>query len=161
VVAVSASVISPVVPALLPRSDRVVAGGTAAMSLARGPLPLPSLIAGRTSNVVYGLAALDDRGRVADRFVMRALGWCAGLGLAIEETGGVLTIRTDPHGDHQVTGQGHLRLPAPLRHRCGLVPGDRVLLAADPDRSRLTVYPPAALDHALAQPTDTAGGEPA
>jgi hypothetical protein len=80
------------------------------------------LIPGRTSRLVYGLAALDDRGRVADRVVLRALGWSAGLRLAIEETGGALTVRTDPHGNHQVTGQGHLRLPAPLRHRYSLAP---------------------------------------
>jgi len=157
---VTASVITSVVPALLPRSGQVAAGGAAPRSLVRGPLPLPSLISRRTSNVVYGLAALDDRGRVADRVVMRALGWRAGLRLAIEEIGGVLTVHTEPHGDHQVTGQGHLRLPAPLRHRCALAAGDRVLLAADPDRALLTIYPPAALDNALAQPADTPGGEP-
>ena len=88
--------------------------------------------------------------------MLRALGWSAGLRLAISETGGVLTVHTDPAGDHQVTNQGHLRIPAPLRHRCALAPGDRVLLAADPDHSRLAIYPPAALDHALTQP----GGEP-
>jgi hypothetical protein len=132
------------------------------VSLVRGPLPLPSLISRRTSTVVYGLSALDDRGRVADRVVMRALGWSAGLRLDIYETAGVLTVTTDPDGGYQVTNQGHLRLPAPLRHRCGLEAGDRVLLAADPDRSRLAIYPPAALDTLLSQqPTDTAGGAPA
>ena len=153
VVAVSASTISSVVPPVLPRSGgRVASGDPAVFSLVRGPLPLPSLISRRTSHLVYGLAAHDDRGRVADLFVMRALGWRAGLRLTINETGGVLTVRTDPHGDYQVTGQGYLRLPAALRHRCALAAGDRVLLAADPDRSRLAVYPPAALDHALARP---------
>ncbi len=112
--------------------------------------------------MVYGLSAVDDRGRVADGVVMRALGWPAGLRLDIHETGGILAITIDPDGSHQVTNQGHLRLPAPLRHRCGLVAGDRVLLAADPDRSRLAIYPPAALDSALAQQSiDPAGGEPA
>lgn len=158
----SAPAISPVVPPLLPRSSgRVAAGGSSGLSLVRAPLPLPSLISRRTSRLVYGLAALDDRGRVADRVVMRALAWHARQRLAIEETGGVLTVRPDPDGDQQVTGQGHLRLPAALRHRCALAAGDRVLLAADPGRSRLAVYPPAALDTALAQPTDPVGGEPA
>ncbi|MGH4011628.1 MAG: AbrB/MazE/SpoVT family DNA-binding domain-containing protein [Pseudonocardiaceae bacterium] len=99
---------------------------------------------------------------VADRVVMRALGWSAGLRLDIHEMAGVLTVFTDPEGIYQVTSQGNLRLPAPLRHRCGLVAGDRVLLAADPDLSRLAVYPPAALDSLLPQQsTDTTGGEPA
>lgn len=149
--------ISPVVPAVLPRSGGRAAAG---VSLVRAPLPLPSLISRRASSVVYGLAALDDRGRVADRVVMRTLGWSAGLRLGIAETGGVLAVRPGPQGAYQVTGQGYLRLPASLRHRCGLVAGDRVLLAADPDRSQLAIYPPAALDIALAQ-LDTAGGEPA
>jgi hypothetical protein len=158
----SAPVISAVVPAVLPRSGGRVATGDSVLSLIRAPLPLPSLISRRTSNLVYGLAAIDDRGRVADRVVMRALGWRAGLRLVIEETGGVLTVHTDASGDYQVTGQGHhLRLPAPLRHRCALAAGDRVLLAADLDRSRLTIYPPATLDTALALPTSPAGGEPA
>ncbi len=93
---------------------------------------------------------------------MRVLGWPAGLCLDIHETGGVLAVLTDPNGVYQVTSQGHLRLPAPLRHRCGLAAGDRVLLAADPERSRLAVYPPAALDTLLSrQSTETTGGEPA
>ena len=148
----TASVISPVVPAVLPRSGGQVAAGFAVV---RGPLPLPSLISVRTSRLVYGLAAVDDRGRVADRVVLRALGWPAGQRLTIAETSGILTVHTDPAGHYQVTSQGHLRIPAPLRHRCGLTGGDRVLLAADPDRSRLAIYPPTALDHALTQP----GGE--
>jgi hypothetical protein len=36
-----------------------------------------------------------------------------------------------------------------------------VLLAADPDRCQLTIYPPAALDDFLPQQSDSAGGEPA
>ncbi len=47
-----------------------------------------------------------------------------------------------------------------LRHRCGLGAGDRVLLAADPNRSRLAIYPPAALDLALRPTTHSTGGDP-
>ncbi|HWM02736.1 MAG TPA: hypothetical protein VNP92_10420 [Actinophytocola sp.] len=58
-----------------------------------------------------------------------------------------------------------MRIPAGLRHRCGLATGDRVLLAADPTHSHLTIYPPAALDKALTPhpvaPTTTNGGDPA
>jgi hypothetical protein len=160
VVPVRAGVIAPVVPPL-PSGGGRMADGPGVVSLARGPLPLPSLPPGRTSTVVYGLSAVDDRGRVADRVVMRALGWSAGRGLDIREADGVLTVFTAPDGAYQVTSQGHLRLPAVLRHRCGLVAGDRVLLAVDPSRSRLTIYPPTALDNALTQPTEMAGGESA
>lgn len=147
------------IPPLLPHGG-TRAGSPGVVALVRGPLPLPSLISRRTSTVVYGLSALDDRGRLADRVVMRALGWSAGLRLDIGEKAGILTVLTAPDGAYQVTNQGHLRLPAPLRHKCGLQAGDRVLLATDPERSRLTIYPPAALDNFLPpQSTDTASGE--
>jgi hypothetical protein len=81
--------------------------------------------------------------------VLRALGWSAGHRLDIREAAGTLTVVPNPAGDHQVTGQGHLRIPAVMRHRCGLATGDRVLLVADPDRSQLAIYPPGALDKAL------------
>jgi hypothetical protein len=153
-------VIAPVVPPLLPASGRAAA--PCVVTLVRGPLPLPILIPRRRSTVVYGLSAVDDRGRVADRVVMRALGWSVGLRLDIRVAAGVLTVFTDSEGLYQVTSQGHLRLPASLRHRCGLNAGDRVLLAADSQRSRLVVYPPAALDIILPQQfTDTIGGESA
>jgi hypothetical protein len=92
---------------------------------------------------------------------MQVLGWSPGQRLDISEINGVLAVHPDTGGTAQITSQGHLRLPAALRHLCGLVAGDRVLLAADSGRSRLTVYPPAALDHALARHADTTGGEPA
>jgi hypothetical protein len=98
---------------------------------------------------------------VVDRVALRALGWPAGHRLSVHEAGGTLTITPDPAGDHQVTGQGFLRLSAALRYRCGLTPGDRVILAADPDRSCLAIYSPAALDAALAHlPTTRPGGGP-
>jgi hypothetical protein len=61
---------------------------------------------------VYGLAAVDCRGRVADRAVVHALGWTPGTRLDIRETRGLPVIRTDTHGVFSVTTQGHLR-----RHR--------------------------------------------
>ncbi|WP_345535875.1 hypothetical protein [Phytohabitans rumicis] len=45
-----------------------------------------------------------------------------------------------------VTGLGHVRLPAVVRHRCDLAGGDRVLLAADRAQGRLVVHPPVMLD---------------
>jgi hypothetical protein len=149
-------VIAPVVPppavGRLPARDGVG-------PLARAPLPLPDLLPQRTSAVVYGASAVDDRGRVAERVVLRALRWPAGHRVSIRESGGALTVVPDPAGNHQVTGRGFLRIPAALRHRCGLATGDRVLLAADPDRSQLAIYPPAALDKALARTAPANGGD--
>jgi hypothetical protein len=109
------------------------------------------LIPRRTTAIVYGLPALDDRGRLADRTIMQVLGWSAGLRLNISETRELLVIRSQEHGEFQVTGQGYLRVPAPLRHRCGLQSGDRVLLAADPRQGQLVIYPLAALDALIAR----------
>lgn len=157
---VSVVIISPVVPPLLPRGSHRLADGPGVMPVARRSLPLPSLIPQRTTAIVYGLSALDDRGRLADRTIMGVLGWSAGLRLHITETRGILVIRSQDHGEFHVTGQGNLRVPAPLRHRCGLQTGDRVLLAADPRRGQLVVYPPAALDALIAQQTaDLTDGE--
>ncbi len=99
---------------------------------------------------MYGLAAVDCRGRVADRAVVGALGWVSGTRLDIGESGGLLVVRADAHGGFSLTRQGHLRLPATVRRGCGLISGDRVLLVADPARDLLVVYPPAALDDLLA-----------
>jgi hypothetical protein len=138
-----------IAPLVLSHGAGPTTAGVRVVSLTRQPLPLAELPPQRTSAVVYGASAVDDRGRVADRVVLRALGWPAGHRLDIREAAGTLTVVADPAGGHQVTGQGHLRIPAELRHRCGLATGDRVLMAADPDRSHLAIYPPAALDKAL------------
>jgi hypothetical protein len=80
---------------------------------------------------------------------MHALGWTTGLRLNLTEHDGVLTALPANSGAVAVVAPGHFRVPAPLRNRCVLSAGDRVLLAADPERSRLTIYPPAALDALL------------
>jgi hypothetical protein len=149
-----------IAPVVLPPSAGRLTAHAGVVALARQPLPMPDLSPPRTSAVVYGASAVDDRGRVADRFVIRALGWPAGHRLDIRESAGTLTVVPDPDGSYQVTGQGYLRIPAEIRHRCGLATGDRVLLAADPDRSHLAIYSPAALDRALGQQSTRPGGEP-
>jgi NAD(P)-dependent dehydrogenase (short-subunit alcohol dehydrogenase family) len=45
---------------------------------------------------VYGLAAVDRRGRIADHAIMHALGWQPGTRLDIRETHGLLLIHADP-----------------------------------------------------------------
>jgi hypothetical protein len=107
---------------------------------------------------VYGLATLDDRGRLADRAVVRALGWPARQRLAVRETAGLFLLSAATEGALEVTGQGHLRLPALLRHRYGLHAGDSLFLAADTRARRLVIYPPAALDALTAAHREAMGG---
>ena len=71
----------PVVPAVVlpPPSE-----GRARTSRPSGrPLPLPTLTARRMRSTVYGVARVDDRGRVADRTIIRALGWTADTRLSM------------------------------------------------------------------------------
>lgn len=150
-------VVSPLVPPA-DRSDGC--GGRLAARAGRRPLPVPRLAGTRLRSTVYGLAAVDDRGRVADHAVVRALGWRSGTRLDVHESGGLVLVRADRQGVFSVTGQGYVRLPATVRHWCGLVPGDRVLLAADPDHGLLVVHPPAALDAMVSQfHADVLGGD--
>jgi hypothetical protein len=109
---------------------------------------------------VYGMTVLDRHGRLANRIVLQALGWAAGTTLDIGGTGELVTLQAswdgNPSGASYVTAQGYLRLPARIRQRCGLWPGDRVLLAADPSRLLLRVYPPSTLDKLLGAVLDQA-----
>lgn len=151
VVDVTGPVIKPVVPSTTPvRQDSASAVGHPRSIGTRRALPLPVVPAPRERVVVYGLAAVDGRGRVADQAVLRALSWAPDTRLAFRETDHLLIIRRDAHGVFKITKQGHLRLPAPIRHCCGLLPGDRVLLTAEPARGLLVVHPPAVLDDMIA-----------
>ncbi|MBB5908258.1 hypothetical protein [Actinoalloteichus hymeniacidonis] len=98
------------------------------------------------------MGAVDSRGRVADRSVLRALGWVAGTRIELCARDGLVVVERSASAVLLITVQGHLRLPAVIRHRVGLVAGDRVLLAADPVGDRLIVYPPSVLDDLLVVP---------
>jgi hypothetical protein len=79
-----------------------------------------------------------------------ALAWRAGARLDIRVIGGLITVTTSDEGAFSATIHGHLRLPATVRHFCGVEPGDRVLLAAEPVDGVLAVYSPAVMDSMLA-----------
>jgi hypothetical protein len=57
--------------------------------------------------------------------------------------------RRDPGGMVELPPTAFIPIPAALRRRCGLVPGDQVLLAALPDQDALTAYCLAVVDQAL------------
>jgi hypothetical protein len=97
------------------------------------------------SSVVCGIAAIDCNGRLAEATVIPTLGWTPGTQLDIRVNGGLVLITADPQAVFRVTRPGQVRLPATVRHWCGLAPGSRVLLVADPEAGRLVVHPPAAL----------------
>jgi bifunctional DNA-binding transcriptional regulator/antitoxin component of YhaV-PrlF toxin-antitoxin module len=100
-------------------------------------------------DVVYGFGRMDESGRVADRAMISALGWQPGDRLTITAGAGVVIARRDPGGLVTMPAKPYLVIPAALRRRCGLRPGDRVLLAVFPDRDALAAYSFAVVDQAL------------
>ncbi|GLY49932.1 hypothetical protein [Lentzea sp. NBRC 102530] len=138
------SYIRPIVPDTTPEK----ASDASARAIGQ-PLPLIAVPASRPprlTNVQYRMAAVDHRGRLADRHITAALDWNAGTRLNIREHDGLLVVTADPHGVLQPTKQGYLRLPADARRAAGVSCGDRVLLTAHLDRQTVTVFPPIALD---------------
>jgi hypothetical protein len=139
-----------VVPLLVPASLPPRTDDRGVPSRAGGrPLPLPSLVARRARTTVYGLAGVDDRGRVADRNLIRALGWTCATRLDMRVAAGRVVITAVPDGARGLAGRDRLPLPAHLRRGCGIEPGDRVLLAAEPAHGVLTIHPTASLDAML------------
>jgi hypothetical protein len=127
---VTGTLIAPVIP-----SPAAAAGRPARAPAAAGTLPLavpPAL--SRTPalgpDVVYGLARVDRPTLTAEA--------------------GVVIIRRDPSGPVTLPPRSCVPIPAALRHRCGLLPGDPVLLTAVLAEDTLTAYSLAVVDQALA-----------
>jgi hypothetical protein len=112
-----------------------------------------------TPSAYYAVTAMDTWGRLSDRSPISSLGWRPDVRLALKVTPSAVVAAPDPAGREAVTRQGHLRLPAPIRHLFRLAAGDRLLLAACQDRGFLVVYPIAILDGMiLAYHHESAGG---
>jgi hypothetical protein len=99
--------------------------------------------------VVYGVARIDASGRICERTVIAALGWVGGDRLTSTAVSGVVTALRDPGGMVTLPASGYITIPAALRRRCGLEPGDQVLLAAVPAADMLAAYSFAAVDEAI------------
>jgi hypothetical protein len=104
------------------------------------------------------MSVLDRGGRIADRAAIEALAWTPGTRLHLDPGRTHLTLRAAIDGAFAVKDHRYLWLPAAPRHRLGLRPGDRVLLAAQPERQTLIVYPPAALDELLTHGRSASAG---
>lgn len=110
-------------------------------------LPVPHLIDHSTQSTMrYVVTTVDCHGRLADRSPLRILGWRPHTQINLKAIRGVLIVATRSEGPHSVTSQGHLQLPAPIRHTCRLKPGARLLVTAFPDRDLLVAYSGSALD---------------
>ena len=142
----TAPLIAPVIPSSARPSvrGRRVAGAGRPLPVAAVLVPPPA-----PQDVLYGFGRIDAAGRVADRAVIRALGWCCGDRLTMTAEAGVVTARRDPGGMIAMTAKPYIVIPAALRRRCGLQPGDRVLLAAVPADDTLTACSFAVVDQAI------------
>ena len=139
------TLIAPVIPSSA--AARLARASAAARTLPLAVPPVCSPALGR--DVVYGLARVDRSGRVADRTVTGALGWRGGDRLTLTAGAGVVVIRRDLSGLVTLSPRSCVPIPAALRHRCGLLPGDPVLLTAVPAEDTLTAYSLAVVDQAL------------
>jgi hypothetical protein len=142
----TAPTIAPVIP-----SPGRLAGSPRVRPGAVRPLPMagPAAALSVPEDVVYGTGRIDASGRVTDHAVSCALGWREGDRLTLAASPGVVTARRDPGGMVIVPARACLAIPAVLRRRCGLRPGDRVLLAAVPGQDMLAAYSFAVVDRAL------------
>lgn len=142
----SARLVAPVIPS----SVRSPAGGRGGRGAARClPTAGAPVVPALPDGVLYGFGRIDSSGRVADRAVTAALGWQAGERLTLTAAAGVVIARRDPAGMVTLPAKPYVAIPAVLRRRCGLRPGDRVLLAVLPGEDALAAYSFAVVDQAL------------
>jgi hypothetical protein len=120
-----------------------------ARSAAGRTLPLARPVRSVPQDVVYGIARIDASGRICERAVVTALGWGAGDRLTLTAEAGVVTVRRDSGGMVCMPASAYITIPAALRRRCGLEPGDQVLLAALPDEDALAAFTLAVVDQAI------------
>jgi hypothetical protein len=115
-------------------SDRQFVAVSSLPLVALQPLAVPTLL-----HCV--VTPIDARGRLADGSPARILGWAPGQPISITAVpqGGGHMIEVRSGGPNAITRQGHLRIPAYVRHLCGIPTGDRLLVAATPGHG-LTVY---------------------
>jgi hypothetical protein len=97
----------------------------------------------------YAVTTIDDRGRLADRSPLRILGWLPESSISINVLQGAVIVVTRSRGPGTITRQGHVRLPASVRHSCRLAPGARLLVAACPDHDLLAAYRTSTLEAML------------
>jgi hypothetical protein len=131
---VTGTLIAPVIPSSAAARPARAPAAARTLPLTVPPARPPAL----PRDVVYGLAHVDRSGRVADRTVTGALGWRGGDRLTLTAEAGVVVIRRDPAGLVTLPPRSGVPIPAALRHRCGLLPGDPVLLTAVPAEDTLT-----------------------
>jgi hypothetical protein len=124
--------------------------GTGSSSREPG-LPVPRLSQRkRDATVFYTVTTVGHNGRLADRSLIRNVHWAPGQRLSLDASSDTITAYAVPAGDHAITRDGFLLLPAAVRHRCDIGYRDQVFVAAYPNDQRLVVWTLSAVDHMVA-----------
>lgn len=106
----------------------------------------PVLARPRTSGAYFTATTVDNRGRLADRSPLRVLGWTPKTQVSFKVRPGGVLVAARSSSPYTVTSQGHLRLPAAVRHALRLLPGARVLVIVLPGSDFLAIYTAPALE---------------
>jgi bifunctional DNA-binding transcriptional regulator/antitoxin component of YhaV-PrlF toxin-antitoxin module len=152
----TAPLIAPLIP---PRARPGARKSGRPAAVRRLPVAAAPEVPAVPDDVVYGTGRMDESGRVADRAMTSVLGWQRGDRLTLTAAAGVVIARRDPAGMVTMPAKPYLVIPAGLRRRCGLRPGDRVLLAVFPDQDAVAAYSFAVVDQALRAHAPVPGGE--
>lgn len=117
-----------------------------------GNLPMPALMINSTNaeQFEYRLTTTCCHGQLCDRTPVKLLDWRADQPIALAVKDGAVVGFDDSHGDFRIGPRGHLRLPAAIRHQCGIIPGQKLLVAMSAEHRIVIIYPIVAIDRALA-----------
>lgn len=113
-------------------------------------LPVAELhTATRDQSVCYGFSTMDARGRLANRSPLRALAWEPGQRLAMSPANDYVVAAPCRTGTAAITRQGHIRVPAEVRHCLELQAGAQLFMVAYVPYALIVLYPLHALDAML------------
>ncbi|NKQ51965.1 hypothetical protein HFP15_03610 [Amycolatopsis sp. K13G38] len=99
----------------------------------------------------FGTALVDASGRIQDRRAAAVLGRQRGDSLAMTVVGSSAVIARRRDGVFTMTAKPYVALPAPVRARCAITAGARVLVVADAGQDALVVHSSGAVGSMLAQ----------
>lgn len=113
--------------------------GLPASGLPIAHLPVP---AATGEHVTAAVVTVDAYGRLADRSVLRLLGWRAGhhVAAAVNAAAGVVILRRVGGDGHRIAGQGHVYLSSATRRALRLAAGDQLLAVALIPYDALVLY---------------------
>jgi hypothetical protein len=117
-----------------------------------GGLPLPRFSPPvPRSDLFCTVTPMDRRGRLADRSPIRAAGWPPGQPVTISASRDPHLVIVQACGPETITRDGHLRLPARIRHGCKLSAGDRLFITVTTAPPIVAVYPMATIETIIGQ----------